>query len=119
MTGSKKFLSHKINTMEQLTFGFDKQNPAIEKMYEYHYRNPELYDAFKRFTFEAIQSGFRNFGARMIIEKIRWETGVVARDSNFKIDNGIGAFYSRLFMAEFPHFREYFRTRVSVADNIF
>lgn len=105
--------------MEQLTFNFANSNPVIERLQRYHAENPGLYETFKAYTFEAIESGYRNFSARMIVEKIRWETGVVARNSDFKIDNGITAFYARLFMEQFPQYRDYFRTRASVTDSVF
>jgi hypothetical protein len=109
--------------MNQITLNFDPpplpEDPALRRFLKYHEDNPALYELFKKFTFEAIWSGYRNFGAQMIIEKIRWETGVVARNSEFKISNDAAAFYARLFMVDFPQYVGYFRTRPSSADSIF
>jgi hypothetical protein len=54
----------------------------------------------------------------MIIERIRWQTGVVAKDSDFKINNDFAAFYSRMFMLEYPSYSNYFRIRQSQADKL-
>jgi hypothetical protein len=103
--------------MEQLAFQFN--NPHIQKLFQYHAANPHIYEMFKRYTFEATRSGYKHFGSQMIIEKIRWETGVVAQNSEFKIDNNMSPFYARLFMDEFPQHSGLFRTRSSVTDGAF
>lgn len=90
----------------------------LAKFLIYHKENPHLYDAFKKYTIYAIERGYKHFGAQMIIEKIRWETGVEARNSEFKISNDSAAFYARLFMLEHPSYANYFRTRPSVADKL-
>lgn len=101
--------------MEQMTL-FERQSKLYQKLLEYHKNNPHIYPMFKKYTIQAIQSGYRRFGSQMIIEKIRWETGVVAKDDKFKISNDAAAFYSRLFMLEYPHYKDYFRIRPSEAD---
>lgn len=87
-----------------------------EKFEEYNSQNPHIYRQFVFYTINAIESGYKNFGSQMILEKIRWETGVVSKNSDFKINNSYAAFYSRLFMKDFPQYAEYFRIRNSIAD---
>lgn len=76
----------------------------------FHRNNPEIYKYFKRFSFEVINKGRTNFSVSMIIERIRWETFIKTSDVDFKISNNHRAYYSRLFMAEFPRYRGFFRT---------
>jgi len=87
-----------------------------ERFEIYHKENPHIYHQFRFYALEVIKSGFKNFGAQMIIEKIRWETGVVSKNSDFKINNDYAAFYSRMFMSEYPNYKGYFRLRKSIAD---
>ncbi len=89
-----------------------------EKFELYHKENPYIYHQFRYYTLRVIQSGFKNFGSQMIIEKIRWETGVVSKNSDFKINNDYAAFYSRMFMLEYPNYEGYFRLRRSIADEV-
>lgn len=95
-----------------------QQKELSVKFAEYHKENPHIYNQFRYYTLRAIESGYKNFGAQMIIERIRWQTGVVSKNSDFKINNDYAAFYSRMFMAEYPSYSSYFRTRNSIADNL-
>ena len=87
------------------------------KFAEFHSSNPRVYELFKRFTFEALSHHHQHLSADMILHRVRWETGVMTRDpEGWKINNNWSAFYSRMFMAEFPHHAGFFRTRTSIAD---
>lgn len=84
----------------------------------FHEANPEVYELFKRFTFEAMNRGHQQLSAEMIINRIRWETKVVTTDADYKINNDYKPFYSRLFIVEHPQHKDFFRLRQSVADNL-
>lgn len=93
------------------------KNMTLSERFEiYHKENPHIYRQFVIYTIHAIESGYKNFGSQMIFEKIRWETGVVSKNSDFKINNDYAAFYSRLFMNDYPSYNGYFRVRQSYAD---
>jgi hypothetical protein len=100
----------------QLSFQYSRN--LREKFDEYHKRNPQVYEAFRKYTLQAIQSGYKHFGAQMIIEHIRWRTAIVKGDHDFKINNDFASFYSRMFILEYPSYSDYFRTRTSVADEL-
>lgn len=100
----------------QLSFQYSRN--LKEKFEEYHKRNPEVYDLFRKYTLRAIQSGYKHFGSQMIIEKIRWQSAIVKGDHDFKINNDFAAFYSRMFIMEYPSYSDYFRTRTSQADEL-
>ena len=38
----------------------------------FHVKNPEVYELFKRFAFEAINKGHLRLSSEMIINRIRW-----------------------------------------------
>jgi hypothetical protein len=102
--------------MQQKLFNY--KSDLYKKFIEYDAVNPEVYRMFEKFTFEAIKSGYQNSGSQMIIERIRWESIVVAKNDKFKINNDYAAFYSRKFMKEYPMHKNFFRIRSSYADEL-
>ena len=97
---------------------FNLKCDMYKKFIEYDSENPDIYKMFKKFTFDVIKSGYQNCGSQMIIERIRWESIVVAKNDKFKINNDYAAFYSRKFMLEYPKYNNFFRIRSSVADEL-
>lgn len=77
----------------------------------WHEQNPQVYELFKHFTFQAIAAGHKRLSAWLIVNRIRWETAVETSGSDFKISNDFIAYYSRLFMAEHQEYVGFFRTR--------
>lgn len=92
-------------------------NP-IQKLEKYHEDNPHIYDMFIKFTMAALYKGHKYIGAKMIIERIRWESMVEAKNDKFKINNNIAPFYARLFMKQYPFYNDVFRLREAMADSI-
>jgi hypothetical protein len=82
-----------------------------QRWLDWHAANPQVYDLFKRFTFEAIDRGHRKLSAWLIVNRIRWETTVETMGGDFKISNNFIAYYARLFMDEHPEYRGFFRTK--------
>lgn len=80
---------------------------------EFHRKNPEIWQAFVRLTFDRIGKGFRHYSTQAIFEAIRWEMDVATGDglSSFKLNNNFCAFYGRRFMRAFPEYAGFFRTR--------
>jgi len=54
------------------------------------------------------------FGAKAIIEIIRWDTMIQERDITFKVNNNHAPDLARLIMARFPEFDGFFSIRGSV-----
>lgn len=82
-----------------------------QRFERFHAENPQVYALFKRFAFEAIDAGNTRLSAGLIFERIRWETSVVTRGDQYKLNDIYEPYYSRLFMAEFPEHGEFFKTR--------
>lgn len=77
----------------------------------WHKQNPHVYELFKKYSFVAIESGHENLSAWLVVNRIRWETSIVTKGNDFKISNDYIAFYARLFMAHYPEYEGFFRTK--------
>ena len=82
-----------------------------EKWWKWHNENPEFFDLFERFTFEAISKGHNRLSAWLIANRIRWETMIVTTGDDYKISNDFIAFYSRYFMHKHPQYKGFFKTK--------
>ncbi len=87
-------------------------NKLRYKFHIFHLNNPEVYALFDRFAREAIAAGRFTLSAKLIFERIRWETQVVTTDRAYKLNNNYHAYYARLWMFKNPQSKASFRTRV-------
>jgi len=83
---------------------------------QFHKENPHVYELFRRFTYQAIDAGRRDFGAKAVIERIRWSAMVDTRGEIFKINNNYASRYARKFMEDHPEHAGLFQTRKSIFD---
>jgi len=83
----------------------------------YHKANPEIYQMFCTFTMQAISANRSIYSSKMIVERIRWETMIKAKQG-FKISNSMTAFYSRLFILEYPTYYNMFKLKRSAFDGL-
>ena len=79
--------------------------------WEYHKRNPHIYDLFVRFTFDVIRRGHKHYSAKAVFERIRWHTDVETNGDPFKLSNNNTAYYARLFHHDYPEHEGFFRMR--------
>lgn len=86
------------------------------KFDEFHEANPHVFAMWEKLTFEAINRGYKNIGAALIRELIRWETGLITTGNKYKMPNVFTPYYARLFMKKHPQHKGFFRTASSVAD---
>lgn len=82
---------------------------------QYHKRNPHVFHAYLRYTWQLHKAGVQRKSISMITERIRWESATRG-DDLFKINNDYRAFYARLLMWKVPEFRESFQLRDSAID---
>jgi len=78
---------------------------------QYDNDNPKIWGAFIFYTNQTIGKGFEHYGAKGIIELIRWHHPASGNDS-FKINNNYAPEYARKFMNRFPQYEGFFRTRI-------
>tara|TARA_R110002020_G_scaffold225802_3_gene435991 strand:+ start:1029 stop:1298 length:270 start_codon:yes stop_codon:yes gene_type:complete len=76
----------------------------------YDKQNPQIWNEFKKYAFEAKQKGFLRYSAYSIFEIIRWHTKVNGK-GKFKINNNFRPDYARKMMQEYPQFKGFFRTK--------
>lgn len=94
-----------------------------EQVEAFHQQHPIVWDLFKRFTFEVLRKGFKNYSVNAIFERIRWEQDVILgtsehlKDARFKLNNNYRAFYARRFMAAYPQHDGFFRTRKQTSED--
>lgn len=81
------------------------------KCNEFHARNPEVWNLFVQFANEKIRLGYQHFGAKAIMERVRWETAKGDGTPMLKVNDMFTAFYARRFAREFPRHADFFRTR--------
>jgi len=79
------------------------------KWWDWHKANPDVYDLFVKYSFEAIEAGRNRYSQWAIINRIRWNKEVETTGCDeFKISNDHIAFYARLFHAEHPEHKDFF-----------
>jgi hypothetical protein len=82
-----------------------------QKWWEWHLKNPHVWDLFEKFTFQAINKGHKNCSAWLVVNRIRWETTIETTGNDFKISNDFIAHYARYFMMLHPEHEGFFRTK--------
>lgn len=79
---------------------------------KFHEANPEIYVLFEQFARQAKAAGFKHYGAKSIVERIRWHCQVETHNGGFKINNNLTSRYARLLAADHPEFKDFFRNRL-------
>ena len=80
----------------------------------YDAKHPEVWRMFCLFTLDRIRVGCTYYGAKSIIERIRWETDaarIQSKENEFKVNNNYAPFYARRFHAQYPKWNGFFRLR--------
>lgn len=75
-----------------------------------HKACPEVWKYFEKFALEAIASGRQHYGAKGIMERVRWHTEI-EHGAEFKANNNWTAYYARIFTAKYPEHGEFFEFR--------
>jgi hypothetical protein len=80
---------------------------------EFHNANKEVWELFVKFALEKAALGYEHFGAKAVMERIRWETSVGGSEPELKINGNHTAFYARRFNRMYPQLGngEFFRVR--------
>jgi len=86
---------------------FDKPEAATR----YDAKHPEIWEQFKKITFDLIRRGTKHYGAKAIFEIIRYHRIIEYGDDEFKCNNNYTAYYARKFMNIYPEHKGFFETR--------
>jgi hypothetical protein len=83
-----------------------------DRFVEYHGKNPEVYELFRRFAHQLWSRGFRKYSADAIIHQIRWTVALDrGPDEQFKISNNYVTWYARMLIHNEPQFKNFFSIR--------
>jgi len=82
---------------------------------EFHQEHPEIWVLFCKFALEKIDQGHEYYGAKSVMERVRWETPAGGKAP--KINNNFVSFYSRRFAEAFPEHINFFRTRIQTSQS--
>ena len=81
-----------------------------ENFETHHNENPEIYNMFCKFA-EKMAKVKKHYSAKAIFHRMRWETAINEKDSDFKIDDGWISHYARKFLQEYPQYDNFFKVR--------
>ena len=81
-----------------------------ENFIQHDNNNPEIYEKFVKFALQ-VASVRDYYSAKNIFHRIRWETAIEEKESDFKIDDGWISHYARKFMDEYPKYNGLFKIR--------
>lgn len=86
---------------------------SIEQAFiDFHKDNPKVYEYFKKYVKQMIQSGCKKLSSKLIINRIRWEVFIeTSGDDPYRINDAFTAHYSRLFIQHYPQYEDMFEFR--------
>lgn len=102
-------------TPDEVKSWSDEQDDLSSWFEKYDRENPKVYQAFKALAQEKRAEGHPRYGAKTIMEILRWESSVRYKGDDFKLGNNIkdrcSARYARKLIREDPSFKGFFETR--------
>lgn len=78
---------------------------------QYDKENPQIWEAFQRYAGQLRATGRKRIGAKLIMERIRWDSAIGGHGDFFKINNNYTAGYARKMIEYDPDFATLFQTR--------
>ena len=97
--------------MQQEMLIFESYKTADTKFDQHHEKFPEVYEEFCKLAFAMINRGHKHYGAKGIMEVVRWHKSLQYSGREFKISNNHTSRYSRKFMKDFPEHAGFFKTK--------
>lgn len=83
-----------------------------ETFARFNANNPKIYEHYKRYAFNWINTGAKIISSKQIIGRIRWFIYVETKsDDEFKINDSFTAHYARLFATDHPEHADKFNFR--------
>ena len=105
-TGSNSPITAQMPTL------FEDERSIYQAFILFHTKYPRVYELFTAYCLQLIRGGHKKIGAKMVIERIRWEFATGSKDAQgFKINNNFTAHYVRLFQQNYRDYAGYFETR--------
>lgn len=73
-----------------------------ERFVAFHEANPHVADMLEALAAEWLAAGNRKVGAKALVERLRWESGLRTNGEPYRINNSHVSFYSRLLIERHP-----------------
>lgn len=81
---------------------------TADKFLDWHAKHPDVWRAFKKMTLALIDAGKKSYGAKAIMEVIRFNHDIQG-GKEFKISNNYTAYYARIFAIQHPSHQNFFQ----------
>lgn len=92
---------------------FADDAPTIQAAFErFHAAHPDVFELFERYADQLLQAGRGHYGAKAIIERIRFDFATSSAEEEFKTNNSFTSRYVRLLIQKRPEFADFFEVRV-------
>jgi hypothetical protein len=89
----------------------DIQPHVVRTFFSFHQQNPKVYRLFSKYAYQLKRSGQTQYGAKAIMERIRWHLAVETTGEDFKLNNNFTSCYARLLMTRNQRFKSFFEVR--------
>lgn len=73
-----------------------------ERFAAFHEANPHVADALESLAAQWLAAGNRKVGAKALVERLRWESGLRTVGGGYRINNSHVSFYARLLIERHP-----------------
>ena len=81
------------------------------KFWNFHQKNPQVYDKLVEMTWQAKRVGRTRVGMKMMFEVLRWEHLMQTDSDDYRLNNNYAPYYARLVMTCDPRLDGMFETR--------
>lgn len=92
---------------------------VLRRFKEWHFKNPHIYQHFKRLARQMLATGRDRYSARTIVEVMRWHYDLKTRGDVFEINGDFVPIYARLLIYNHPEFSDFFELRTVRSKGIF
>ena len=76
---------------------YRSQQTIQEKFEEFHKANPRVYGLLVMFTLATYRAGYRHYGIKSLIERVRWHINIETHDlDGVKLNNNYSSRYARM-----------------------
>lgn len=82
----------------------------------YDVENPGVWQEFERLALDLIGRGIQHYGAKAVMEVVRYHRTVRSNDPHFRVNNTFTSYYARKFIRRYPQYRDFFDMRHSRYD---
>jgi hypothetical protein len=93
----------------------DARMSLPERFAQFHADNPHVADALEALAAQWFAAGNERGSTKAFIERLRWESGIRTQGGEYRLDNSLTAFYSRLLLERRPEWAGRILTRVQRA----